>query len=96
MALDPVTPGSASRPDGAQVQVRRGKGLPLWGRAHTDGSYASTVDPRVLFGLAEDADVREIRVHWPGGGTEAWTGVAINRYTVLRKGSGSAVDGVAP
>ena len=87
--------GSGRDALGAQVEVRRGKGVPLWGRVHTDGSYASAVDPRVLFGLGEDPDVRELRVHWPAGGTEVWTQVALNRYTTLREGSGRAVTNVA-
>ncbi len=88
--------GSGRDAFGARVEVRRGKGVPLWGRVHSDGSYASAVDPRVLFGLGEDPDVREIRAYWPGGGTEAWTQVALNRYTTLRAGSGRAVTNVAP
>jgi hypothetical protein len=29
-------------------------------------------------------------VVWPGGATEEWNNVAVDRYTTLREGSGSA------
>ena len=33
----------------------------------------------------------DVRVHWPGGGVEQWTGLEIDRYTTLRQGSGRSV-----
>jgi len=53
---------------------------------HTDGSYASASDPRVVFGLGLDAAARTIRVQWPGGLVEEFRGLAVDRYWVLEPG----------
>jgi hypothetical protein len=75
---------------GSWVGVHR-KGKPtLWRRVRTDGGFASANDPRLLFGLASDAAVDRVEVHWPDGTVENWTGVAADRYTTLSKGSGSS------
>ena len=48
---------------GARVAILRGDAPPLWRRAHTDGSYASASDPRVLVGLGPSAHgLRRARV----------------------------------
>lgn len=76
---------------GARVQLVR-KGAPdLWSLVRTDGSYASSNDPRVLFGLGGGGEVEAVRVHWPDGLVEEWTGVPAGEYTTLRKGTGRAV-----
>lgn len=76
---------------GAKVGLFR-KGQPvLWRRVRTDGSYASASDPRVLFGLGDHPDIEAIRVVWPSGRVEEWTGVSVGGYTTLREGSGKAV-----
>ncbi len=76
---------------GARVAVTRANGPVLWRRARADGSYASANDPRVLVGLGPSDEAPQVRVTWPGGRVEEWTGVAVNRYTTLQEGSGSAV-----
>jgi hypothetical protein len=73
---------------GARVAITRGDGLTLWRRAHTDGSYASANDPRVLAGLGQTSKPVQVRVIWPGGDSERWDDVAIDRYTTLREGTG--------
>ena len=75
---------------GARVGVVRADGSMLWRRARADGSYASANDPRVLIGLGTAATPVRIRVIWPGGKTEEWSDVPVNRYTTLREGSGTA------
>lgn len=75
---------------GARVEVRRQGAPSLWRRVHTDGSYASAGDPRVLFGLGAKAVVLEVRVHWPDGGQETWTGLPLDRYSILRHGMSDA------
>jgi hypothetical protein len=72
---------------GALAGVRR-KGLPtLWQRVHTDGSYCSAGDPRLLFGLGGDDTVEDVEIVWPDGKREVWRKPALMRYTTLRKGS---------
>jgi hypothetical protein len=71
---------------GARIGVVRENGSTLWRRARSDGSYASANDPRVLVGLGQSTHVPRIRVEWPGGTTEEWSSVAIDRYTTLKEG----------
>src|SRR5207237_685386 len=49
-------------PVGARVAVTASDGRTLWRRAHTDGSYASARDPRVLVGLGDAAGPVKVRV----------------------------------
>jgi len=74
---------------GARVAVIRGDGSTLWRRARADGSYGSANDPRVLVGLGASAEVPRVRVRWPDGTLEEWSGVAVDRWTTLKEGSGS-------
>ncbi len=77
---------------GARVAVFRNQGPPLWRRARADGSYASANDPRVLVGLGDQTTVPRIRVVWPSGRVEDWTGIAVGRWITLREGSGAQVQ----
>jgi hypothetical protein len=51
-------------------------------------SYLSRDDFRLLFGLGRETVVERIRVRWPGGRVEDWSGLGINRYHRLVEGSG--------
>jgi hypothetical protein len=73
---------------GARVAITRGDGLTLWRRVRADGSYASANDPRVLAGLGGSSTPVRIRVIWPGGASEEWNDVPVDRYTTLREGTG--------
>ena len=75
---------------GARVEVMRRDNTALWRRSRTDGSYLSSNDPRVLVGLGTDDHVDAVRVHWPDGQQETWSGVASDRYTVLQQGTASS------
>ena len=59
-----------------------------WRRVTTSRSYASSSDPRVLIGLADSDVVDEVRVRWPDGKTESWTGLPVGTYSTLVRGSG--------
>ncbi|MDX1547768.1 MAG: CRTAC1 family protein [Rhodothermales bacterium] len=76
---------------GARVALIRGTAPALWRHVHTDGSYASAHDPRILFGLGADPAFDAVHVYWPGGAVEAWNGLAPGRYHTLTKGMGSPV-----
>ena len=73
---------------GARVGVIRKGQRPLWRRAYTDGSYASANDPRVHFGLGQDAKMEAVVVEWPGGKKEMWNDVGADRIVLLRQGTG--------
>jgi enediyne biosynthesis protein E4 len=74
---------------GARVQILR-SGVPtLWRRAHADGSYASSNDPRVVVGLGTSTAPLTLTVTWPSGRVESFVDVPIDRYTTLTEGSGA-------
>jgi hypothetical protein len=73
---------------GARVEIVRDGGSTLWRRVRSDGSYASANDPRVVVGLGQSTSVRRVRVVWPGGTSEEWSAVPVDRYTTLVEGAG--------
>jgi hypothetical protein len=77
---------------GARVVLVRSEAPSLRRRVHVDGSYASAHDPRILFGLGPTETYDAIRVYWPSGTVEAWTGRAVNRYHTLVEGEGVSVN----
>jgi hypothetical protein len=82
--------GGRARRDmgGAVVAVTREDGAVLWRRSRADGSYASANDPRVLVGLGASAAPVHVRITWPSGRVESWSGVPVDRYTTLSEGEG--------
>ena len=70
----------------ARVLLRRRDGHDVLRRVHTDGSYCSASDPRVTFGLGQDASAQNVRVEWPGGGSDEFRGLAPDRYWLLERG----------
>jgi len=71
---------------GARVDVVRATGPRLRRRAHSDGSYASSSDPRVLVGLGASTERPTIRVTWPDGTVDEWKDVAIDAWVTLKQG----------
>ncbi len=74
---------------GARVQIIRDGAPTLWRRAHADGSYASSNDPRVLVGLGPSTAAPRVKVTWPSGKVESFANAPIDRYTTLVEGTGS-------
>jgi hypothetical protein len=76
---------------GARVGLERAGQPTLWRRVKTDGSYLSSVDPRVHFGLGSSAadTGMAIVVEWPDGQSERWTDVKPDRLVTLERGKGS-------
>jgi hypothetical protein len=50
------------------------------------GSYLSSSDRRLLFGLAKADRVEEITVIWPWGQEQHWEGLGVDRYWRLQEG----------
>jgi enediyne biosynthesis protein E4 len=73
---------------GAKVAVFRRGEKPLWRRAHTDGSYLSSNDVRVPFGLGDKPEMERVLVVWPDGSAESWPEPRPNQILTLRKGTG--------
>ncbi len=64
---------------GGRKQTRFAKG---------GGSFASSSDRRLVFGLGKTQKFDRITVTWPDGKRQEWTGLACNRYHVLAHGKG--------
>ncbi len=76
---------------GTRVAVMRSNGSNLWRHVRADGTFASSNDPRVLFGLGDSPEFSKIRAYWISGRVEEWTGLAADKYTTLREGTGKPV-----
>jgi hypothetical protein len=57
--------------------------------AQGGGSYLSSSDRRLVFGLGKADRVGRLTVSWPWGKEEHWDGLAVDRYWRLEEGSGS-------
>jgi hypothetical protein len=62
---------------GGQKLVRAVKG---------GGSYLSSSDRRVLFGLGSNYKGGRLTVRWPSGKVQSWDGLAVDRYWKLTEG----------
>jgi hypothetical protein len=71
-------------PVGSRVTVTASDGRVLTRRSHTDGSYASARDPRVLVGLGDASGPVKVRVVKPDGTTVEQSDVPIDRYSSIR------------
>ena len=49
------------------------------------GSYLSTGDPRVVFGLGDDAKIRKLEIRWPSGAVQTLDDLPRRKYTVVRE-----------
>jgi enediyne biosynthesis protein E4 len=70
---------------GAEVTVVLPSGRELTREAQAGGSYLSSEDPRLHFGLGEARRVREVRVRWPGGRETRRTGIGADRVLVVEE-----------
>ena len=63
-------------------------GMKQRGDVISGGSYLSTNDPRVHFGLGQATTVDGIDVHWPSGKVENFTVPGVDRIVKITEGSG--------
>jgi hypothetical protein len=82
---------------GATVYLKA-NGFTQRGDVTSGGSFASTSDPRLHFGLGAATGIDSIEVHWPSGLVEQIKLPGIDAiYTVVEgSGMGKAVAGTAP
>ena len=80
---------------GARVTVTTGDVRQV-GEVRAGGSYLSTSDPRLHFGLGRAASFDSIEVLWPSGLLERFTGGPGDRSVSLLEGSGSALPSGQP
>jgi hypothetical protein len=57
------------------------------------GSYLSSGDRRLLFGLGTADTVERVRVTWPSGQEQSWDGLMADRYWRLEEGKPKACEG---
>jgi hypothetical protein len=76
--------GKSSNRDalGARVVVTSGP-LRQTKEVHTSGSFLSSSDPRLLFGLGPRGSADEVRVRWPSGIEERLENLAAGRYHLI-------------
>ena len=77
-------------PFGARVRVDVG-GRALSGEVQGASGYISQGDPRVHFGLGDDAAYSRIEVRWPSGERERFPGGKANQIAVLKQGTGERI-----
>ncbi len=70
---------------GARVELEVG-GETLVRAVKGGGSYLSSSDRRVIFGLGARDAVGTVKVRWPSGKTQTWDGLAVDRYWTLTEG----------
>ena len=72
---------------GARVTVKAGKLIEM-GEVRAGGSYLSSNDPRLHFGLGQEGRIDEISVRWPGGKVETMRDVTVDYLYTLVEGEG--------
>ncbi len=72
---------------GATVYLQAG-GMRQRADVYSGGSYASSSDPRLHFGLGEAAKVDGLEVHWPGGVVEKLQVPEVDRIYRIEQGKG--------
>jgi hypothetical protein len=80
-------PSSPRDAVGATVYLAAG-GIRQRGDVLSGGSYLSSNDMRVHFGLGETATVDRVEIHWPSGRKETLSLPAIDRIFTLAEGKG--------
>jgi hypothetical protein len=83
--------GSRSNRDavGARVELEAGRKRQVAQR-QGGGSYQSAGDPRLHFGLGDQAKVDRLVVRWPSGRVDWYAGLRADRGYLLREGSTEA------
>ena len=72
---------------GARVTVKAGKLVQI-SEASAGGSYISSSDPRLHFGLAGEATMQEVDIQWPSGKTETLHDVPADFIYTIVEGEG--------
>jgi hypothetical protein len=72
---------------GASVRLTAG-GRTQLGQVRSGGSYLSSNDIRVHFGLGAADRVARVEIRWPGGRVETAADLAVDRFYVVEEGKG--------
>ena len=84
------TVGTASNRDGVGAQIRlvTESGLEQYAMVSMTGSYLSSSDKRVHFGLGQDTTVKLLEVTWPGGKVQKMEGIQGDQILTVREPPG--------
>ncbi len=88
----PKSPRDAT---GATVYLTAG-GVRQRGDVISGGSYASSNDPRVHFGLGDTTKVEGVEIHWPSGAVEKLTLPSVDRFFSVEEGRGIVAGALDP
>ena len=77
---------------GARAAVVTPEGTLHWRRSETAASYASSNDPRLLFGLGGDTGEQKVRVEWPDGRLEVFENLPPRTWLTLEEGRGQRLE----
>jgi enediyne biosynthesis protein E4 len=72
---------------GARVTVKAGK-LTQFNEVRAGGSYLSSNDPRLHFGLGAEATMTEVEIRWPSGKVEVLKNVPADFIYMIAEGEG--------
>ncbi|MBY0456717.1 MAG: ASPIC/UnbV domain-containing protein, partial [Gemmataceae bacterium] len=75
---------------GARVEVQLAGGEKLLRAVKGGGSYLSSNDRRLLFGLGTRDKIERVTIRWPSGQTQTWGALAVDRYWTLTQGEEQA------
>jgi len=83
------TIGTKSNRDGigAKVTITSVSGR-QWNTVRSGSSYASESDRALVFGLAQDQQVKSIEVAWPSGSKQTFNNIAANQFLIIDEGRG--------
>ena len=81
------TVGRKSNRDGigASVHIVTVSGREQFGFVSSSGSYLSSHDKRVHFGLGREREVRLLEIRWPSGVLQSWKNVPANQVFVAKE-----------
>ena len=84
-------PGGNPNGIGARVRLRFADSTSAWRRMHRDGSYLSSNEAAVHFGLGDADEIESAEVRWPDGFRERFALPRSATTATLRKGDGSSL-----
>jgi hypothetical protein len=70
---------------GTRIKITTASGLVRYNHVTTAGSYASSNDPRVHFGLGADTVIKEIELKWPSGIIQVLHNVRADQFLTLNE-----------
>jgi hypothetical protein len=71
---------------GTRIKVTANSGLVQYNHVTTAGSYASSSDKRVHFGLGSDSLIKEIELRWPSGTVQVLHNVKVDQILRITEG----------